>query len=115
MGDNRLRPIAAILDVPPMRADIRRLVRALHIYGNNTLLWIVAAPTAAQIGNTRQIERGLIQGYVSGFQTGPIGPGSPHQPSWIKVACRAHQLWSRTKESKAQFRLEKQLQNIREQ
>jgi len=96
-------------------ADIRQLVHALQIYGNNALLWIVGAPTKAQIGETRQIERGLIQGYVSGFQTGRINQGSPHMPSWIKVACRAHQIWSRTKESQAQLRLEKQLQHNRKQ
>jgi hypothetical protein len=95
--------------------DIRRLVRALQIYGNNTLLWIVGTPTTAQIGETRQIERGLIQGYVSGFQTGPIMPGSPHLPSWIKVACRAHQIWSKNKETQEQLRMEKQLQKIRNQ
>ena len=95
--------------------DIRRLVRALQIYGNNTLLWIVGAPDTAQIGKTRQIERGLIQGFVSGFQTDQIKPGSPHLPSWISVAYRAHQIWSRTKESQERFRLEKRLQNIRKQ
>ncbi len=93
-------------------ADIRLLVRALQIYGNNTLLWIAGAPTAAQIGETQLIEPGLIQGYVSGFQTSPIKPVSPHLSSWIKVACRAHQIWSRTKESqRRQARLEKQLQD----
>jgi hypothetical protein len=92
-------------------ADIRPLLRALQIYGNNTLLWIAGAPTAAQIGETRLIERGLIQGYVSGFQTSPIKPLSPHMSSWIKVACRAHQIWSRTKESQRQARLQKQLQD----
>ena len=76
-------------------ADIRRLVRALQIHGNNTLLWVVGAPCAAQIGETQQIERGLIRGYVGGFQTSPITPNSPHLPSWIKVACRAHQIWRR--------------------
>lgn len=96
-------------------ADIRRLVRALHIYGNNTLLWIVGAVDTAQIGETRQIEPGLIQGYVSGFQTGPIHPGSPHRPSWTQVACRAHQIWSRTKESQERLRLEVQLRNLRKQ
>jgi hypothetical protein len=89
--------------------DIRRLLRALQAYGNNTLLWIVGAPETAQIGETRQIERGLIRGYVSGFQEGPITPLSPHRPSWVQVACRAHQIWSMTKESQEQFRLDKQL------
>ena len=93
--------------------DIRRLVRALQIYGHNTLLWIVAAPDAARIGETRQIERGLIQGYVSGFQTNPITPRSPHQTSWIKVACRAHQIWARHKESQDQVRPEKPPQDVR--
>jgi hypothetical protein len=92
--------------------DIRRLLRALNVYGNNTLLWIVGAPETAQIGETRQLEPGLIQGYVSGFQEGPITPLSPHRPSWVQVACRAHQIWSRTKEPQEQFRLEKQLQHI---
>ncbi len=87
--------------------DIRRLVRALQIYGHNTLLWIVAAPDATKVGETRLIERGLIQGYVSGFQTNPITPSSPHQYSWIKVACRAHHLWVRTKESLDRVRSEK--------
>jgi primosomal protein N' (replication factor Y) len=32
VGDNRLRPIAAILDVPPMQADIRRLVDWMAAY-----------------------------------------------------------------------------------
>ncbi|HEY2134218.1 MAG TPA: primosomal protein N' [Acetobacteraceae bacterium] len=32
VGDNRLRPIAALLDVPPMRADIRRLVDWMAAY-----------------------------------------------------------------------------------
>jgi primosomal protein N' (replication factor Y) len=32
VGDNRLRPIAAVLDVPPMRADIRRLVDWIAAY-----------------------------------------------------------------------------------
>ncbi len=94
-------------------ADIRRLVRALHIHGDNTLLWIVGAPSTAQIGETRQIERGLIRGYVGGFQASPITPSSPHLPSWIKVACRAYQIWRRTKELQEQFRLGKQRQNIR--
>jgi hypothetical protein len=96
-------------------ADIRTLVRALQIYGNNTLLWIAGAPTAAQIGETRLIERGLIQGYVSGFQEAPIKPVSPHLFSWIKVACRAHQIWSKNKETQEQLRMEKQLQKIRRQ
>jgi hypothetical protein len=80
--------------------DIRRLVRALQTYGDNTLLWIVRAPVAAQIGETRQVEHGLIQGYVSGFQKLPVTPQSPHLPSWVKVAYRAHQIWSRSKESR---------------
>ena len=32
VGDNRLRPIAAVLDVPPMRADLRRLVDWIASY-----------------------------------------------------------------------------------
>ena len=95
--------------------NIRRVVRALQIYGNNTLLWIVGASDPAQIGEVRQIERGLIQGCVSGFQSGAITAGSPHLPSWIKVACRAHQIWKGTKESEEQTRMEKQAQNNRAQ
>ncbi len=96
-------------------ADIRRLVLALRKYGNNTLLWIVGAPTAEQIGETRQIEPGLIQGYVSGFQTGPINPISPHLQSWVKVACRAHQIWTRAKDTQQKTRLKKQLQTTPKQ
>ena len=32
VGDNRLRPIAGLLDLPPMRADIRRLVDWIAAY-----------------------------------------------------------------------------------
>ena len=32
VGDNRLRPIAGLLDVPPMRPDIRRLVDWIAAY-----------------------------------------------------------------------------------
>lgn len=95
--------------------DIRRLVRALQIYGNNTLLWIVGATDAAQIGKTRRIEPGLIRGYVSGFQTGPIYPGSPHRPSWTQVACHAHQIWSSTKDSQEHSRPEQPRRTSREQ
>jgi hypothetical protein len=91
-------------------ADIRRLVQALRKYGNNTLLWIVGAPSVEQIGETRQIEPGLIRGFVSGFQTGPINPISPHLQSWVKVACRAHQIWTRAKDTQQKTRLKKQLQ-----
>jgi hypothetical protein len=87
--------------------DIRRLVRALQIYGHNTLLWILEAPDAARIGETKHVERGLIQGYVSGFQTNPITPRSPHLNSWIRVACRAHEIWVKTKESPERVRTEK--------
>jgi hypothetical protein len=90
--------------------EIRRLVGALRKYGNNTLLWIVGAPSTAQIGETRQIEPGLIQGCVSGFQSGPIIPVSPHLQSWVKVACRAHQIWTRAKDTQHKTRLKKQLQ-----
>ena len=91
-------------------ADVRELVRALRVYGNNTLLWIVAAPTPAQVGEVRQLEPGLIQGCVSGFQTGPIIPISPHLHSWVKVACRAHKLWTQARDKQRKTRLKKQLQ-----
>jgi hypothetical protein len=91
-------------------ADVRQLVQALRQYGNNTLLWIVGAPSEEQIGETRRIEPGLIKGCVSGFQTGPINPISPHLQSWVKVACRAHQIWTRAKDTQQKTRLKKQLQ-----
>lgn len=92
--------------------DVRRLVRALRIYGDNTLLWIVGAPTAAQIGETRMIEPGLIQGYVSGFE---VGLRSAHIPSWVKVACRAHRIWQKSRESKDVGLIEEQMQKPRRQ
>ena len=55
----------------------------------------------------------FTRGYVGGFQASPITPSSPHLPSSIKVACRAYQIWRRTKELQEQFRLGKQRQNIR--
>jgi hypothetical protein len=75
--------------------DVRRLLAALTRHGPNTLLWIVGASHDRPVGDVRQLEPGLIQGYVSGFQL-PVGlvlPISPHQSSWITVACRAHRLW----------------------
>jgi hypothetical protein len=78
---------------------IRRLVRALNDYGKNTLLWIVPAASQAQIGLTHLLEPGLIQGHVSGFHALPIGPNSPYMRSWLAVACRAHQIWTKSREA----------------
>jgi hypothetical protein len=75
--------------------DVRRLAGALNRYGANTLLWIVGAPHVSLVGEVRQLEPGLIQGYVSGFQlpVWEIFPVSAHRPSWLAVACRAYRLW----------------------
>jgi len=76
-------------------ADVRRLVAALRRHGNGTLLWLVGPQADAAVGEVRQLEPGLIRGVVSGFQT-PVDqviPMSPHQPSWLAVACAAFRLW----------------------
>lgn len=83
-------------------ADIRRLVMALNKYGKNTLLWLVSGTQPSLIGTARQIGPGLIQGYVSGFQTGDIQPISPHADSWVAAACRAHRIWTLARLGKAQ-------------
>jgi primosomal protein N' (replication factor Y) len=61
VGDNRLRPISAIVDVPPMRQDIRRLV---DFIANYTLTPPGEALTMALRLNALQPERP-----VTGWQT----------------------------------------------
>lgn len=75
--------------------DVRRLVGALRLYGDNTLLWIVQAPEDTLAGTARQIEPGLIQAHVSGFQrpVGHVVPTAEHQPSWLRAIVRGHTLW----------------------
>jgi hypothetical protein len=80
-------------------ADVRRLVNAIRSYGDNTLLWIVGSPDESSVGTARELETGLIQGYVSGFQPvdGGILPVSPHYPTWLSAACDAHRIWRKGK------------------
>jgi hypothetical protein len=92
---------------------IRRLVRALKSYGDNTLLWIVAAPDPSLIGAAKLIEPGLIQGFVSGFQSGVIKDVSPHLPSWLAAAHEAHRIWCATRETQAKMRLARQTKGAR--
>ena len=75
--------------------EVRRLVRALGLYSNNTLLWIVPAPNEALVGTSQQIEPGLIQAYVSGFQrpVGNVMPTAEHQPSWLRAILQGHSIW----------------------
>src|SRR3984957_12585351 len=75
--------------------EVRRLVRALGLYSKNTLLWIVPAPNEALVGTSRQIEPGLIQAYVSGFQrpVGNVMPTAEHQPSWLQAILQGHSIW----------------------
>jgi hypothetical protein len=75
-------------------ADIRRLHAALNAYGRNTLLWIVSAPPGPLVDTAQEIEPGLIQGRVAGFQVEPLLPKSPYLKSWLTVACAAHRIWS---------------------
>jgi hypothetical protein len=75
--------------------EVMRLVRALRLYGDNTLLWIVQAPQEALAGTASQIEPGLIQAHVSGFQrpVGNVVPTAEHQPSWLRAILRGHAIW----------------------
>jgi hypothetical protein len=75
--------------------EVRKIVQAINLYGKNSLLWIVPAPDEAAVGSAREIEPGLIQGYVSGFQfpLGEIQPTSEHQQSWLGAALQAYNIW----------------------
>ena len=75
--------------------QIRRVVRAINLYGRNTLVWIVPAPSESLIGTAREIEPGMIQAYVSGFQlpVGDVLPTSQHQPSWLRAVVQAYNIW----------------------
>jgi hypothetical protein len=75
--------------------DMRRVLQAINRYGNNSLLWVVRAPNESMIGTAQEIEPGLIQAYVSGFQV-PVGhilPTSQHQPSWLRAVMEAYNIW----------------------
>lgn len=82
--------------------DVRKLADAINEYGNNTLLWIVSAPAPSLAGTARQIEPGLIQGFVSGFQSGDIRAISPHVDSWVAMAYQAHRIWVQSRAPKAE-------------
>ncbi len=75
--------------------DIGRLVRAINLYGENTLLWIVKAHSEEAVGTARQLEPGLLQAYVSGFQlpVGDVLPTSEYQPSWLRAVVEGYNTW----------------------
>ena len=48
-------------------SERQQLLTALRRYGPNTLLWITRAASPDQVGMVREIEPGLMQGYVEQF------------------------------------------------
>jgi len=73
------------------REEVRALFRALNRYGSNTLLWVVPAASASQVGNVEVLENGLLRGYVDRFAPAE----NAHDLSlnaWLRVCLNAYRL-----------------------
>jgi hypothetical protein len=72
------------------QSEIERLAKLVQSYGPNTLLWLVAAEKADQVGKIEIIAPALVKGFIDEFQlTGPLKMRDSYD-GWLDVIRAAH-------------------------
>jgi tetratricopeptide (TPR) repeat protein len=82
-------------------AEIDRLHRAVHSYGNNTLLYVGYQDDTHPNGTVEWAAPGLLIGYIDRFKQLPTGElvAAPASASWTAICRKAYDLWKERKES----------------